>query len=161
MSDFLSDPLSTSVLWVRTTKALARLRGCAGSPEPSLVVYAISTIIPWAASNDSVEILFRCNIHRKTLQWRLRRYFDILADFIENIIKDVLQLCIAISLRKRQFSKVNKCIQTSTNIMKRSLHISSLYLLISFFHLCVFLRRKLWLNTCTDCVPPFRWILRI
>ena len=30
---------------VRTTKALARLRGCAGSPEPSLVAYVISTII--------------------------------------------------------------------------------------------------------------------
>ena len=30
---------------VRTAKALARLRGCAGSPEPSLVAYVISTII--------------------------------------------------------------------------------------------------------------------
>ena len=28
---------------VRTAKALARLRGCAGSPEPSLVAYVIST----------------------------------------------------------------------------------------------------------------------
>ena len=37
---------------VRTAKALARLRGCAGSPEPSLVAYVISTIISWAASND-------------------------------------------------------------------------------------------------------------
>ena len=30
---------------VRIAKALARLRGCAGSPEPSLVAYVISTII--------------------------------------------------------------------------------------------------------------------
>ena len=30
---------------VRTAKALARLRRCAGSPEPSLVAYVISTII--------------------------------------------------------------------------------------------------------------------
>ena len=30
---------------VRTAKALARLHGCAGSPEPSLVAYVISTII--------------------------------------------------------------------------------------------------------------------
>ena len=30
---------------VRTAKALPRLRGCAGSPEPSLVAYVISTII--------------------------------------------------------------------------------------------------------------------
>ena len=35
---------------VQTAKALARLRGCAGSPEPSLVAYAISTIIWWAGS---------------------------------------------------------------------------------------------------------------
>ena len=30
--------------------ALARLRECAGSPEPSLVAYVISTIISWAGS---------------------------------------------------------------------------------------------------------------
>ena len=35
---------------VRTAKALARLHGCAGSPETSLVVYVISTIISWAGS---------------------------------------------------------------------------------------------------------------
>ena len=33
---------------VRTAKALARLRRCAGSPEHSLVAYVISTIISWA-----------------------------------------------------------------------------------------------------------------
>ena len=32
-------------LCVRTAKALVRLRGCACSPEPSLVAYVISTII--------------------------------------------------------------------------------------------------------------------
>ena len=36
---------------VRTAEALVRLRGCAGSPEPSLVAYVISTIISWAGSN--------------------------------------------------------------------------------------------------------------
>ena len=36
---------------LRTAKALARLRGCAGSPESSLVAYVISTIISWAGSN--------------------------------------------------------------------------------------------------------------
>ena len=35
---------------VRTAKALARLRGYAGSPEPSLVACVISTIISWAGS---------------------------------------------------------------------------------------------------------------
>ena len=35
---------------MRTAKALARLRGCAGSPELSLVAYMISTIISLARS---------------------------------------------------------------------------------------------------------------
>ena len=35
---------------VQTAKALARLRRCAGSPEPSLVAYVISTIISWVGS---------------------------------------------------------------------------------------------------------------
>ena len=35
---------------VRTANALARLRGCAGSFEPSLVAYVISAIISWAGS---------------------------------------------------------------------------------------------------------------
>ena len=42
-------PLLPSVYFhiscMRTAKALARLRGCAGSPEPLLVAYVISTII--------------------------------------------------------------------------------------------------------------------
>ena len=42
---------------VRTAKALARLRGCAGSPELSLVAYVISTIISWVGSYVS-EIIF-------------------------------------------------------------------------------------------------------
>ena len=37
-----------SCVW--TAKALVRLRGCAGLPEPSLVAYVISTIISWAGS---------------------------------------------------------------------------------------------------------------
>ena len=34
----------------RTAKALARLHGCACSPEPSLIAYVISTIILWPGS---------------------------------------------------------------------------------------------------------------
>ena len=50
---------------VRTAKALARLRGCAGSPEPSLVAYVISTIISWAGLNrffllDNVRFQWAC-----------------------------------------------------------------------------------------------------
>ena len=36
---------------VRTAKAPVRLRGCAGSLEPPLVAYMISTIISWAGLN--------------------------------------------------------------------------------------------------------------
>ena len=45
-------------LCVRTAKALARLRGCADSPEPSLV--AISTIISWAGSCYNFAYIFDC-----------------------------------------------------------------------------------------------------
>ena len=42
-------------LCVRTAKALARLRGCAGWPEPSLVTYVISTIISFIFLNKIVD----------------------------------------------------------------------------------------------------------
>ena len=45
--------------YVRTAKALARLRICAGSPEPSLVTYVISTIISWAGSNLFGKVLIK------------------------------------------------------------------------------------------------------
>ena len=35
---------------VRTAKALAKLRECTGSPQPSLVDYLVSTIISWVGS---------------------------------------------------------------------------------------------------------------
>ena len=41
---------------MRTAKALARLRGCAGSPESSLVTYVISSIISWAGSNVLIRL---------------------------------------------------------------------------------------------------------
>ena len=44
---------------VRTARALVRLRGCEGSPEPSLVTYVISTIISWACSNVRSPRVFR------------------------------------------------------------------------------------------------------
>ena len=46
MFEFWSDSSSfLQALCVRTVKALVRLRECAGSPEPSLVAYVVSTII--------------------------------------------------------------------------------------------------------------------
>ena len=44
---------------VQTAKALARLHGCAGLPEPSLVAYMISTIMSWAGPNyDRHELVY-------------------------------------------------------------------------------------------------------
>ena len=43
---------------VRTAKALARLRGCAGLPELSLVAYVVSTIISWAGSYTFLSFSF-------------------------------------------------------------------------------------------------------
>ena len=37
--------------YVHTAKTMVRLCRCAGSPEPSLVAYVISTLIAWAGSN--------------------------------------------------------------------------------------------------------------
>ena len=44
--------------WVGTATALARLRGCAGSPEPSLIAYVIRTVISWAGSNSIFGLSF-------------------------------------------------------------------------------------------------------
>ena len=47
-------------LCVWSVKALARPRGCAGSPEPLLVACVINTIISWAGSNRNEPF------HKKT-----------------------------------------------------------------------------------------------
>ena len=68
---FLFGPfINFHTLCVRTAKALARLRGCRGSPEPSLVAYVISTIVSWAGSffiskqNYEVTIMLNhCHIY--------------------------------------------------------------------------------------------------
>ena len=53
---FLVEPfVYFHTLCVRSAKALARLRGCTGSPEPSLFAYVISTIISWAGSNYEIK----------------------------------------------------------------------------------------------------------
>ena len=41
---------------VRTAMALAKLRRCAGSPEPLLIAYVVSTIISWACSYTGLNI---------------------------------------------------------------------------------------------------------
>ena len=47
---------------VRTAKALARLRRCAGTPESSLVAYVISTIISWAGLTVCRKYYVACGI---------------------------------------------------------------------------------------------------
>ena len=56
MSDFWSDPSSTSILRVRIATALMGLCGCAGSPASSLVTYVISTITSWADSFCALDL---------------------------------------------------------------------------------------------------------
>ena len=57
---------------VRTTKALARLCGCAGSSEPSLVVYVLNTIISWAGSNH--QLVQVCFINFIPMQFFISHY---------------------------------------------------------------------------------------
>ena len=44
--------LLTHCLYGRAAKVLARLRGCAGSPEPSLLAQAISTKFAWRGPKE-------------------------------------------------------------------------------------------------------------
>ena len=53
-------------LCVRRAKALARLRRCGGSPEPSLVAYVIKTIISWAGSIQICKDRFSLSIESQT-----------------------------------------------------------------------------------------------
>ena len=84
MSDFWSDCSSTSILhvserrmlWRACASALARLRGCAGSPVPSLVAYVISTIISWAGSNNSI-FKVPCRINARLFYFYLFIYLFI------------------------------------------------------------------------------------
>ena len=48
-----------------------RLRGYAGSPEPSLVAYVISTIISWAGSYTVTHVMIRLLGVRTTILVRL------------------------------------------------------------------------------------------
>ena len=82
---------------VRTAKALARLRGCTGSPEPSLVVY-------WAGSNISVA--FNLNGYGFILLWKSvcvktnYRYFG-----VQNSRFSLVFVTYAIGLRRTQTLK--------------------------------------------------------
>ena len=50
---------------VRIAKALVRLRWCAGSLEPSLVAYVISTIISWAGP---IKVCLFCSFKKGSCQ---------------------------------------------------------------------------------------------
>ena len=51
------------------SKALPRLRGWAGSPEPSLIAYVVSTIISWAGSFGQTGLGKQCS-SRSDCFWR-------------------------------------------------------------------------------------------
>ena len=53
---------------VRTAKALARLGGCTGSPEPSLVTCVISTIISWAGSFQTGNLIQMSRISHASIK---------------------------------------------------------------------------------------------
>ena len=55
---------------MQTATAQARLRGCKGSPEPSLFTYVISTIISWAGSYG-VCIYFHENFDTSALPFHI------------------------------------------------------------------------------------------
>ena len=67
---FLVGPfLHFHTLCVQIAKALARLREWAGSPEPSLVAYVVSTIISWAGSFYFQESVY---LHRQR-EWSMHK----------------------------------------------------------------------------------------
>ena len=62
---------------MRTVKAMARLRGCAGSPEPSLFAYVINSIYTKSLLISGQEFLSGSN--------------DISGEGVENVLDDILQ----------------------------------------------------------------------
>ena len=83
MSDFWSDPSSTSILHVYS----GGLRGCAGSLAPSLVAYVISAIISIAGSNvvlnqSSVLLLNRIVHWALSLRCAMTRMMIVLMYFL-------------------------------------------------------------------------------
>ena len=92
---FLIEPfVYFHTLCERTAKALARLRGCAGSPDPSLVAYVISTIISWAGSfildiditlHSDINILQNKNLVKKQSS-------DVWLFYIPCLVMDLVQM---------------------------------------------------------------------
>ena len=61
--------------WVQTAKALARLCGCVGSSEPSLVAYVISAMISWAGLNVQFYFSVAYSTNEIILPSKLKIYF--------------------------------------------------------------------------------------
>ena len=77
---------------VRTAKTVAILRGCAGSPEQSLVAYVVSTIISWAGSNIlTILITIAISYHGNwnVQHWKGKRIFTV-SIFVQH--SDVMQM---------------------------------------------------------------------
>ena len=89
------DYFHTSCL--RTAKALAGLRGCASSPEPSLVAYMVSTIISWAGTFHVLQLFLLmpqkdCNV----LLWHS---LETVSLFLSQIINRAMQYCSSHNLK--------------------------------------------------------------
>ena len=82
MSDFWLDSSSTSILHVCKQQRLWRVCECAGSPEPSLIAYVISTIITWAGS------------YFLSLFYTYNKYFNIQHTQRQNISQIGYYICI-------------------------------------------------------------------
>ena len=75
------------ILCERKAKALARLHGRAGTPEPSLFAHVISTLFTWA---DSMELFtfctkLMCRIVNSQKKWPI---FSEYTDFLEDLEED-------------------------------------------------------------------------
>ena len=87
-----------SILCVQTVKALARLHGCAGSPEPSLVAYVIST------SHELAQRVFH-----GLMKTFFKIYFVII--FQPFISSDAVVYTLASGHRRVLVKPVNQCVE--------------------------------------------------
>ena len=122
----------TSSLYIRNFKILAGLSSWAGQFVSCLVGDSRRHIFSWRGLNLSRFVSHCLPV-------------CLIMHFCERTYCNFVLRC---AYGKGNFRRWTNA---STNMIKRSLDTSSLYLLTSFFYLYVFSRIKLWLNTCTFC----------
>ena len=98
---------------VRTAKALAMLRGCAGSPEPSLVAYVISTKISRAVSN----VVYRLT---EGVSQTLMRIFALPFIIFLHLLKNIWSLTVIYCETSLSLSFYSICMFFVWNISRQS-----------------------------------------